>query len=245
MASPIPDQKAFLKKYDRVETFADYDDFRAKVYPKLKGRPLNLLFASGNYRLSRLTQELTSSVWSHCALVLYVEAIDRYMVLETVEYFGTRLVPLASYALNCNDSGKPYDGFVGVAETNFPALNFIELGRFGTDQLIRSYDYKALVGTGVLEIAAAITREREELGLVGRVADITDEFMRRHWETFLESASENRQQPSYVCSNLVADCLKNGGYTVIPRNRVATGGLVSPDDVWLDEHVSDDLIRIV
>ena len=65
---------------------------------------------------SRMIQKSTGSAWSHVGFVMRLDAIDRVMVLESVEPLGVRTVPLRKYLQDYDSRGnKPYPGGVVIA----------------------------------------------------------------------------------------------------------------------------------
>lgn len=100
----------------------------------------DLMFASGDYLVSRAIQHVTDSPWSHVAIVFKLPSIDRVLLLESVEDMGVRLVPISKY-LNDYESGNPYRGRVVLARCNGVDQNVVNgLATFGIDELTRPYD---------------------------------------------------------------------------------------------------------
>jgi hypothetical protein len=98
----------------------------------------DILLCSGSAAFSQLIQAATGSTWSHVAFVLRVDAIDRVMVLESVESIGVRTVPLSNYVRNYNATGKGYPGKLVLARhadfaqlTNQQKLN--QMSQFAVD----------------------------------------------------------------------------------------------------------------
>ena len=85
-----------------------YDDLR----PELKSG--DLLLCSGTGMFSRMIQAASDSVWSHVAFVMRLDAIDRVMVLESLEPIGVRTVPLRKYVVDYDSCGNPYPGRIGA-----------------------------------------------------------------------------------------------------------------------------------
>jgi hypothetical protein len=116
----------------------------AKLRPDLRSG--DLLFAAGNYPLSRVIQKFTDSVWSHVGVVLRAETIRRVLLLESVEDVGVRLIPLSKYLDDYENDGKGYDGALVLARPeNVTAELVTRIGEFGADQLGRPYDKDALI----------------------------------------------------------------------------------------------------
>lgn len=117
-----------------------YDAVRAQL------RSGDLLLASGRYMFSRIIQQATGSCWSHVAFILRVDAIDRVMVLESIESRGVRTVPLSEYVDNFEGSGKGYNGRVAIARhADFDGPLVTKAGmramsQFAVDRLSYPYD---------------------------------------------------------------------------------------------------------
>ncbi len=122
-----------------------YADVRAEI------RSGYLLFACGEYTVSRLIRRFTHSPWSHVAILFQLPSIDRVLMLESVEDAGVRMVPLSKYLGDYDDDGLPYDGALVVARLDVPAPALRELARFGADELGRPYNTEEIA-----EIAARI-----------------------------------------------------------------------------------------
>ena len=115
-----------------------------------KLRSGDLLFASGNYPVSRAIRKMTGSAWSHVGIIFWLKSIKRVLLLESVESVGVRFAPLSKY-LSDYSRGKPYKGMVILARcSNQAAKNVDDLARCGVDELTRPYDKN--------EIAAIVAR---------------------------------------------------------------------------------------
>lgn len=112
----------------------NYSDFRSKL---VSG---DLLFASGEYFFSKVTQRVTHSPWSHVGIIFRFDDLDRVLLLESVEDSGVRFAPLSKY-LHDYHNGQPYLGRIVVARSNYvtPAIAK-QLAEFGMDQLTHPYD---------------------------------------------------------------------------------------------------------
>ena len=100
----------------------------------------DLLFASGNYWVSKAIRKVTESPWSHVGIIFNVRSLDRVLLLESVEDMGVRFAPLSKY-IKDYDGGKPYRGEVVVARAggiNTDIMN--DLARHGIDELTMPYD---------------------------------------------------------------------------------------------------------
>lgn len=172
----------------------------ASIRDKLRSG--QLLFTSGDYMVSRLIQAATDSPWSHVGILFRVEAIDRVLLLESVEDVGVRLAPLSKYLTDYED-GKPYQGQVVIADVDGLAPEKLpDAARFGCDMLCRPYD-SSEIGRIVARIGLGIGRKQ-----------VRDD--------------------SYICSELVYECLKRARVTI----RYNKKGFVSPEDVWRDTRVT-------
>ena len=76
----------------------------AALRTKLKSG--DILFASGDYLVSKAIQKMTGSPWSHVGIVFRLDSIDRMLLLESVEDMGVRFAPLSKY-LDDYEDGKP------------------------------------------------------------------------------------------------------------------------------------------
>ena len=111
-----------------------YADLRAKL------KSGDILFASGDYLVSRAIQKVTGSPWSHVGIVFRLDSIDRILLLESVEDMGVRFAPLSKY-LDDYEDGKPYRGRVVLArckDVNAQTVTGVSI--FGIDELTQPYD---------------------------------------------------------------------------------------------------------
>jgi len=112
----------------------DYDQIRSEL------RSGDLLFASGNYLISKAIRKVTDSCWSHVGIVFQLDNINRVLLLESVESSGVRFAPLSKYIVDYRN-GKPYDGPIVIArhqQVNFEVMS--RLAKFGIDELTQPYD---------------------------------------------------------------------------------------------------------
>jgi hypothetical protein len=75
----------------------------------------DLLLCSADDRPSRLIRWATRSRWSHIAIAFRIEEIDRVIVLESVEKYGVRAVPLSSFISRTSSGTTPYPGRILLA----------------------------------------------------------------------------------------------------------------------------------
>lgn len=100
----------------------------------------DLLFASGNYFVSKAIRKVTDSPWSHVGIVFNIEQIDRILLLESVEDVGVRFAPLSKYIENY-EKGKPYKGEVAIARVSDVDSDLVnDLAKHGVDELTMPYD---------------------------------------------------------------------------------------------------------
>jgi hypothetical protein len=133
MAARVTDSS--IRKLPRLR----YADVRSKL------KSGDLLFTAGDYLISQLIRKFTASPWSHVGIIFRVDAIDRVLLLESVEDVGVRFAPLSKYLSNYA-GGQPYQGRAVVARCDGLTQAALEkLAAFGTDQLTRSYDREELV----------------------------------------------------------------------------------------------------
>ncbi len=100
----------------------------------------DLLFASGDYLVSKAIQKVSDSPWSHVGIIIKLNDLDRVLLLESVEDMGVRLVPLSKYLTDYED-GKPYRGRVVVGRCKGVDKQIVDgLTTFGIDELTRPYD---------------------------------------------------------------------------------------------------------
>jgi hypothetical protein len=180
-------------------------------YPDL--RPLlrsgDLLLCSGSYWFSKLLRTATESCWSHVGLVMRLEEVDRVMVLESVERFGVRTVPLTKYLNDYDSEGHPYQGGMvlarhrSFAERANPDV-MRQLGRAAVDRFGYAYS-----GDQIARIAARITASR--LGA------------HQEWP-------ELKRRGDYICSEYVSDCYHSVGIQIKADRR----GFVAPADFARD-----------
>jgi hypothetical protein len=144
----------------------------------------DVLLCSGNTMFSKLIQRATGSMWSHVGFILRLDAIDRIMVMESVESIGVRTVPLSSYVSNYNGSRQPYDGRLLIARhRHFNPDRVHDLSKTAVDLLGHNYSAK--------EIARITYRITVNLG--------------RNYCNLPEPDDE------YICSEYAYECFKSVG----------------------------------
>ncbi len=179
----------------------DYDNFRTEINHG------DILLCSGTSFISELIKKATGSIWSHVGIVLKIEAIDRIVVVESVESVGVRTIALSSYCKDYNGTGEAYPGGIMIARhAAFPAdQQFIHaMAAFGVDLFGYPYDKQ--------EIARIATRIATG-GLFGSERTPDDKV--------------------YICSEFVEAMLARVGI-VCARNAL---GFVAPSDIAADPQV--------
>lgn len=167
--------------------------------PKIRSG--DILLCSGSSLFSTLIQKATGSVWSHIAFIIYLEVIDRLMVLESVESIGVRTVPLSSYVKNYNASGKGYPGKLLIARhQQFEPARVKDLSEKAVDFFGYPYDTEEIV-----KIAARIGMKA-----FGFTKD----------SPFMQSTH------SFICSEYAYECYRSVGITI----DYDPEGFVSPAD---------------
>jgi hypothetical protein len=183
----------------------------AQVRPTLQSG--DLLFCSGSFVFSRLIQRATGSPWSHVAIIMRLDAIDRLMVLESVESQGVRTVPLSSYLENYSASGGGYPGKIVVARhAGFAALadqaGLRRMSQVAVDRFGYPYDRDEIA-----RIAARIVAG--QLGWTAEDGDLAPD-------------------EEYICSEYVDLCYQALGLKV-PQNNL---GFIAPADFAADPAVT-------
>jgi len=126
---------------DHVES-KDIKALSVLSYSELRGKLKSgdLLFASGDYLVSKAIQMVTDSPWSHVGIVFRLDSIGRILLLESVEDMGVRFAPLSKY-LGDYENGKPYKGRVVLARCkDVDSSTVAGLSTFGIDELTQPYD---------------------------------------------------------------------------------------------------------
>ena len=104
----------------------------------------DLLFASGNYVISKLIRKFTKSPWSHVGIIFPVSSPGGALLLESVEDRGVSFLPLGRYLFNYH-RGRPYNGPLVIARVKgLKKKNADKLGQFGIDEFARHYDHSEI-----------------------------------------------------------------------------------------------------
>ena len=187
----------------------------AELRPQIRSG--DVLLCSGTGIFSNLIQRATRSIWSHVALIVRVDSIDRVMVLESVEPIGVRTVRLSKYLTNYANDGKPYPGKLAV-------IRHRELGRAeGAGQRSGNDEGGRKLITQMA--ASAVDRfgypyDKEQIVLIAaRIAAGRLRFSKKEREKLV-------RPDAYICSEYVALCFEEIGIT-IPWDKK---GFISPAD---------------
>lgn len=184
-----------IKSVPRLRT-TQYDQLRSNI------RSGDILLCSGTAMLSRMIQRATGSVWSHVAFVIRLDAIQRVMVLESVESIGVRTVPLSHYVRDYRGDGKGYPGKLLLARhrdfANVPPARLERMSRFAVDLFGYPYDKDEIVR------------------IVARIGKSLFGF----------TSNEVRRDREYICSEYVWECYSAVGIRVAYDRR----GFVAPKD---------------
>ncbi len=140
----------------------------------------DLLLCSGSYPVSRIIQKVSKSRFSHVALLF--QWVDRIMMLESVESYGVRMVPLSHYFNDYRNSGLPYNGELYLVRhslvKDLDQIKRNAMLRRGADLTGKLYDIEE-----ILKILASV---------------VIDE---------LESIPNDK----YICSEFIRECYQKAG----------------------------------
>lgn len=178
----------------------DYREFRSEIASG------DLLLCSGSGTFSRLIQAGTESVWSHVGFVMRLDAIDRVMVLESVEPIGVRTVPLSKYLSDYDSKGNPYPGGLVLARHDAFAARALpkrlrRLGQFAVDLFGYPYDKDEIA-----KIAARIAAS--------------------HLPFSSRDKKAIQRDRDYICSEYAWECYREMGIRIAYDRR----GFVAPAD---------------
>lgn len=175
----------------------------------------DLLLCSGTGVFSELIQQATRSPWSHVALIVRLDAIERVMLFESVETVGVRAIPLSRYLLDYDHRGCAYPGgLVVVRHRTFSCQRTTEQIRnmlqFAVDQFGSAYNRQEIVRIAARIIASSF-----------KPPSLHGKHMAR--------------QREYICSEYVAQCFAHAGVALTPQNHgyIAPADFASPQDTEL------------
>jgi hypothetical protein len=178
-----------------------YDEVRTEV------RSGDILLCSGRAVFSNLIQKATKSPWSHVAFVMRLDAIDRVMVLESVESMGVRTVPLRNYVRDYAGKGKGYNGGLLIArDRRFPSPAEGEAGLSGP----------------------LANLSKRAVDLFGYPYD-SDEIAKIAWKIATGgrfSTGKLRTDKEYICSEYVYTCFQSLGLDIDHDPK----GFIAPSD---------------
>lgn len=188
-----------IKKFPE-ERAVNYDQFRAQI------KTGDILLCSGSGWFSKLIQSATDSIWSHVGFVMRLDALDRVMLLESVEPLGVRTVPLSKYLSDYDSEQNPYPGGIALARHDHFAATATDaklrrFGQFAVDLFGYPYDKDEIA-----KIATRIASSKLPFSSKDRKA--------------LEPDRE------YICSEYVWECYKSLGIDIPNDKR----GFVAPSD---------------
>ena len=174
----------------------------------------DLLLCSGRGVFSELIQQATDSPWSHVALIVRLEDIDRLMLFESVETYGVRTVPLSRYLTDYDHQGHPYPGGLALVRHRTLASkcqppNICRMLQFAVDQFGSAYNRQ-----DIMRIAARV--------LGGALQPNTP-------------PSKQPQAREFICSEYVAACFEQAGVPLTPGHcgYVTPGDFANPNQVDL------------
>ncbi len=188
----------------------------AAVRPLLRTGDLILL--SSRTKFARAIEWATASPWSHVAFLVRLDAIDRVMMLESVEKIGVRAVALSNLVFGVPGIRPPYDGTIAVARhagfaQPHPPEALRAFGDFAATRLGAPFS-----SAEVAKIALRIALHGLGIALP-RMALPDDEF---------------------ICSEYVAACFARLGIAIAWDGK----GFIAPVDFAADPEVSG-IARIV
>jgi hypothetical protein len=165
----------------------------------------DLLLCSGRGVFSELIQHVTQSLWSHVALIVRMDDIDRILLFESVETWGVRTVPLSRYLMDYDHQGHHYPGGLVVVRhrtlaSKCPPQQISRMLQFAVDQFGSPYNRHEIV-----RIAARVLGNTLQPPLPQT------------------KASESRE---FICSEYVAACYAQAGIVLQP----GACGYVTPGD---------------
>ena len=202
-----------VKRFPRKPAVS-YQQFRPQI------RSGDLLLCSGTGVFSLMIQASTKSVWSHVALLMRLDAIDRVMVLESLEPSGVRTVPLSKYLKDYDSQGNPYPGRMAIARhDNFTRqvnpTKLRRLGEFAVDLFGYPYDKDEIA-----KIAARIAA------------------------SYLPFTSKDKKalkrDREYICSEYVWECYRKLGIRIDhgPKGFIAPADFAKAKEVKLQAVLS-------
>jgi hypothetical protein len=176
---------------------ADVRAWPLREYSEIRGslKTGDLLFASGNYFFSRLIRRVTRSYWSHVGIIYVDPALERVLLLESVESFGVRFAPLSKYTCDYSGDGRPYDGELVIASVDGVESQQIKAAlRHGLDQLTDPYDRGEVFRILARMVLGRMNRFRQDVHAYICSELVHECFLAPHAQVKLGMASRG-----YVC----------------------------------------------
>jgi hypothetical protein len=191
-------------------TKAEFDAMPQVAYAKARDdlRTGDILLFHSSGLGSDLIEYFTDSLWCHAAFIWRLEAIDRVLLLESVDKFGVRAAPMSTRINGSAAAPKPYPGkLLVLRHDEFPpppnAGKVAVMTQFALDRLGYPYSTAELA-----EISARIAAGLAGLTLPGRLDPKT----------------------RFICSEYVAKCFEAMGVVLAPDRE----GFIAPADIAND-----------
>jgi hypothetical protein len=181
-----------------------YDDARKLV------KTGDLILCSGPAIFSRLIRWATASPWSHIAMVVRMDDIDRVMVMEAVEKIGVRIVPFSRFVGDTSKHNPPTAGQMVLArhaEFESKSAEVPKMIGVASDRLGAEFRPQEITKIGLRIVAGALNRK------MPRLLEADDEF---------------------ICSEYVDQCYRAIGIEIPWDGR----GFIAPDDFARADAVS-------
>jgi hypothetical protein len=178
---------------------------------KRMARTGDMILCSGDATFSRIIRWATGSPWSHVALVARVDALDRVMVLESVERIGVRAVALRSFISHDSSGRKPFPGRLLLVrhrdfERKATPKRLIAMADFAVDRFGVPFSFRE-----VSRIATRIALGAIRVRIPGKLNPRTE----------------------YICSEYVGKCLERIGILIPWDGR----GFIAPCDFARDPNI--------
>ncbi len=183
----------------------DYNAIRKLV------RTGDMALCSGTNPFSRAIRWATKSTWTHIALIVRLEDIDRVMVLEAVAKIGVRAVPLSRFVTEDSDRHKPYPGDIVIARH----ADFV---RKGKGEALRAMNDFAFERLGAPFDSGEIAKIGLRIALSG---------------LGLNQPERIAPDDDYICSEYLAECYKRVGIDIPWDGR----GFIGPADFAADPKI--------
>jgi hypothetical protein len=203
-----------------VDPNETYSTGKLETYAEARDRIRNgdiALFA-GRDAGSRIIEHFTDSAFCHVGFVWRMDAIDRIMLLESVETKGVRMLPLSS-KVNGGEVGEPYDGKIVIARhRDFPAAGpdfdakFSAMTQFAADRLGCPYNLAEIIMIGAT-IAAGLAGFALPAKLKPSNAYICSEYADVCYRTL--GITIARKRPNFIAPADFANDPKVDGVAVI------------------------------